>query len=96
MAASPKKAKPAKSNGGEAVEGGAVEGGAVELSAGSVRAIAEAVAEKLVEIGPKLARLAAADTIHSIERPETLFRRAIEEGARASALLSSGAGEAKP
>ena len=89
MAASPKKAKPATSNGG-----GAAEGGAVELSAGSVRAIAEAVAEKLVEIGPKLARLAAADTIHSIERAETLFRRAIEEGASASALLSSGAVEA--
>ena len=86
MAASPKKAKPATSNGGESVE----------LSAGSVRAIAEAVAEKLVEIGPKLARLAAADTIHSIERPETLFRRAIEEGASVSALLASGAGEAKP
>lgn len=88
MAASPKKAKPATSNGGEAVE----------LSAGSVRAIAEAVAEavaeKLVEIGPKLARLAAADTVHSVERPGTIFRRAIEEGASASALLSSGAGEA--
>lgn len=90
MAASPKKAKPATSNGGEAVKGRTV-----ELSAGSVRAIAEAVAEKLVEIGPKLARLAAADTIHSVERPETLFRRAIEEGASASALLSSVAGEAK-
>ena len=90
MAASPKKAKSKPTSGGESVE----------LSAGSVRAIAEAVAEavaeKLVEIGPKLARLAAADTIHSIERPETLFRRAIEEGASVSALLASGAGEAKP
>ena len=86
MAASPKKAKSKPTSGGESVE----------LSAGSVRAIAEAVAEKLVEIGPKLARLAAADTIHSVERPETLFRRAIEEGASVSALLASGAGEAKP
>ena len=91
MAASPKKAKAPPSNGGEAVKGEAV-----ELSAGSVRAIAEAVAEKLVEIGPKLARLAAADTIHSVEQPETVFRRAIEEGSSASALLSPGAGEAKP
>ena len=90
MAPARKKTKATPSNGGEAAEGGAV-----ELSAGSVRAIAEAVAEKLVEIGPKLARLAAADTIHSVERSETLFRRAIEEGASASALLSSGAGEAK-
>lgn len=91
MAASPKKAKSKQMSGGEAVKGESV-----ELSARSVRAIAEAIAEKLLEIGPKLARLAAADTIHSVERPETLFRRAIEEGASASALLSSGAGEAKP
>ena len=91
MAPARKKTKATPSNGGVAAEGGAV-----ELSAGSVRAIAEAVAEKLVEIGPKLARLAAADTIHSVEQPETLFRRAIEEGASASTLLSSGAGEAKP
>ena len=41
MAASPKKAKSKPTSGGESVE----------LSAGSVRAIAEAVAEKLVEIG---------------------------------------------
>ena len=91
MAPARKKTKATPSNGGEAVKCGTG-----ELSAASVRAIAEAVAEKLVEIGPKLARLAAADTIHSLERPETLFRRAIEEGASASALLSSGAGEAKP
>ena len=89
MAASPKKAKSKPTSGGEAVKGESV-----ELSARSVRAIAEAIAEKLLEIGPKLARLAAADTIHSVERPETLFRRAIEEGASASALLSSGAVEA--
>lgn len=91
MAASPKKVKPATTN-----EGASRPGGVVEISERSARAIADAVAEKLLDIGPKLARLAAADTIHSVERPETLFRRAIEEGASASALLSSGAGEAKP
>lgn len=92
MAASPKKAKPATTNGGVSVKGEAV-----ELSASSVRAIAEAVAGKLLEIGPTLARLAAADTVHSVERPETILRRAIDEGDSARALLLSlGEGESKP
>ena len=82
MAASPKNSKRKPTSGGEAIKGEAV-----ELSAGSIRAIAEAVAEKLLDIGPKLARLGAADTIHSVERPETVFRRAINEGASASELL---------
>lgn len=80
MAASPKKAKLPPTNSSKAV---------VEISAGSVRAIAEAVADKLVEVGPKLARLAAADTVHSIEKPETVLRRAIAEGASASEMLAA-------
>ena len=51
--------------------------------------------EKLLDIGPKLARLAAADTIHTVEKPETVLHRAIDEGASARALLLSlGAQEA--
>lgn len=80
MAASPKKTKPAPANGSEAV---------VELSAGSVRAIAEAVADKLVEVGPKLARLAAADTVHTVQKPETVLRRAIDEGEIASVMMAA-------
>ena len=91
MAASSKKARHAPTSGGEVVKGEVV-----ELSARSVRAIAEAVAEKLLDIGPKLARLAAADTIHTVEKPETVLHRAIDEGASARALLLSlGAGEAR-
>lgn len=80
MAASPKKPKPAPTKSSETV---------VELSPGSVRAIAEAVADKLVEVGPKLARLAAADTIHTVEKPETVLRRAIDEGDVASEMMAA-------
>ena len=80
MAAAPKKSKLAPTNDGEAV---------VELSAGSVRAIAEAVADKLVEVGPKLARLAAADTVHTVQKPETVLRRAIDEGEIASVMMAA-------
>ena len=84
MAASPKKAKPATTN-----DGTSRSGGVVEISERSVRAIADAVSEKLMDIGPKLARLAAADTIHSVERPKTVLSRAIAEGVSARALLLS-------
>ena len=50
-------------------------------------AVAEAVAGMLLEIGPTLARLAQADTIHTSENPETVFRRAIMEGDIARGLL---------
>ena len=79
MAAAPKKSKLAPTNGGEAV---------VELSAGSVRAIAEAFADKLVKVGPKLARLAAADTLHTTEKAKTVLQRAIDEGGIASDMLA--------
>ena len=80
MAASPKKAKLPPTNSSKAV---------VEISAGSVRAIAEAVADKLVEVGPKLARLAAADTVHTVQKPETVLRRAIDEGEIASVMMAA-------
>lgn len=36
---------------------------------------------------PIIARLANADTIHSMERPETVLRRAIAEGRQAAEML---------
>lgn len=56
----------------------------VTITSASIRAIAEAVADameaKLAAIGPALARLAAANTLQSVERPETIFKRALDEG----------------
>ena len=50
-------------------------------------AIAEAVARKLLEIGPALARIAQADTVHTAQQPATVFDRAIAEGDIARRLL---------
>ena len=42
----------------------------------------------LLEVGPILARLAAADTIHTVERPPRVFGRALEEAQAARAVLA--------
>ena len=44
----------------------------------------------LAEFGPILARLAAADTIHTTEFPETVLRRAVDEGRLARRLMDEG------
>ena len=49
--------------------------------------VREEVREALLELGPILARLAMVDTIHTVERPDTLFRRAINEGTQARDIL---------
>lgn len=54
-------------------------------------AVAEAFGRKLLEIGPTLARLAQADTLHSTEQPQTVFRRAIAEGDAVRGLLAEKA-----
>lgn len=41
----------------------------------------------LAEFGPILARIAAADTIHTTERPETVLKRAVDEGRIARRLM---------
>jgi hypothetical protein len=41
----------------------------------------------LAEFGPILARIAAADTIHTTERPETVLKRAVDEGHIARRLM---------
>lgn len=57
---------------------------AVDLSRETINALAEAVAEavcaRLARLLPIMARLAAADTIHTVERSDKVFRRAIDEG----------------
>lgn len=44
----------------------------------------------LAEFGPILARLAAADTIHTTEFPETVLRRAVDEGWLARRIMDDG------
>lgn len=51
-------------------------------------AIVEGVRAALLEIGPMLARLAAADTVHSVDRPAVVMGRHIIEGQTAQALLN--------
>lgn len=45
----------------------------------------------LVEFGPILARLAAADTVRTTERPETVLERAVAEGRLAAEIMKGGA-----
>lgn len=49
--------------------------------------IANAVEARLMRLMPVVARLAAADTIHTTERPETVMRHAIAEGRIAAEIL---------
>ena len=46
----------------------------------------------LQEVGPIVARVAAADTVHTVERPATVFARAIAEGRDVAALLTTSEG----
>jgi hypothetical protein len=54
---------------------------------GVAEMIAEAVEARLMRLMPVFARLTAADTIHTTERPETVMRRAISEGLAAAGLI---------
>ena len=49
--------------------------------------VANAIRDELRVLLPICARLAAADTVHSTERPETVFKRAIDEGILAYNIL---------
>lgn len=51
--------------------------------------IAVAVTDKLMLYLPIVARLASADTVHSMEKPETVLKRAISEGRLAAAILAA-------
>jgi hypothetical protein len=47
----------------------------------------------LADFGPILARLAAADTVHTTELPETVFRHAVDEGLIARRLMDGASKE---
>ena len=49
--------------------------------------VKQAMRETMLEFGPVVARLAAVDTIHTTERSDTLFRRAINEGTQARDIM---------
>lgn len=53
----------------------------VELSDGTIERLATAIASQLRQMMPLHARLCAADTIRTSERPDTVFRHAIKEAA---------------
>ena len=64
----------------------------VELSAKSVKALAEAIVSGIVaeleKMLPIMARIAAADTVHTCEHAATIFRRVIREGLRAAEIYA--------
>lgn len=54
--------------------------------------VAEALWAKLGRLLPIYARLAAADTVRTVEKPEKVIRRAIDEGLVAAELIRKGVG----
>jgi hypothetical protein len=58
------------------------------------QAIRAEIRAALAEFGPILARIAAADTIHTTERPETVLKRAVDEGRLARRLMDGKTEEA--
>lgn len=64
----------------------------VNLSPETIDAILRGVSRELrrvlVDVGPILARLAAADTIHTVERPPRVFGGALVEAQTARAVLA--------
>lgn len=63
---------------------------ATTLAAIDYNALADAIAERIVPALMVAARLAAADTVRTAERTETVLRRAIEEGRIAAGLAGGG------
>ena len=61
----------------------------VVIARSSIEALADAIYERLRKHGALLARLAAADTIRTTERPETVFRRTLAEAKIAQAVIEA-------
>ena len=61
------------------------------LTPENIKAIGDAVARNVIEslavLLPVCARLAAADTLHTAQKPETVMRNAIAEGMTAMMLI---------
>lgn len=72
-----------------AQERGAVQ--AVNLSPETIDALVGGFSRELrrvlLELGPILARIAAADTVHTVERPPRVFSRAMQEAQTAAAII---------
>ena len=51
--------------------------------------IADALYAKFAPLILTAARLAAADTIHTVEQPETVFKRAVDEARRAANVIQT-------
>lgn len=66
----------------------------VELSASSVAALSSAIvdglAAKLVELLPVVARIAAADTVHTMQGEDAVMRKAVSEGVKAVEIVRQG------
>ena len=66
--------------------------GAVNLTPETIDAIVGGFSRELrralLELGPILARLAAADTVHTVERAPRVFGRALDEAQAAQAALA--------
>lgn len=56
--------------------------------------IADAVCSRLARLLPLVARLAAADTIHTSEQPATVMGHAIKEGLEATEIIKRVGGNA--
>ena len=71
---------------------------AVNLASESVEALgaalARAIRRELTELLPTIARLAAADTVHTMEQPRTVLDRAFDEGKIAQQILEARHGRA--
>ena len=50
-------------------------------------AVAAAIAMRLVVMLPVCARIAAADTLHNVQQPTTIFRHAVDEGIIAAEVM---------
>lgn len=63
------------------------DGRTANLSRESIDALADAIVARLADVLPICARIAAADTLHTAQRPETVLRDAIAEGIMAANQL---------
>ena len=80
------KAGPKRQNAPRRAKCGPGEAGAVDLDDLAAK-VADALWARLERFLPICARLAAADTLHTSEKPETVLRHAIKEGEIARRMI---------
>ena len=65
--------------------------GTVNLTPEAIDAIVDGFSRELrrvlLDVGPIIARMAAADTIHTVERPAKVFGRALQEAQTAACVI---------